>query len=91
MYKNNNLFMRMVLTRKKGADLLFALRKFYKTNDIKLSKNKSMSSIELCADIIHRYTYVLLVENKKKYLCNNPKYLKKWIMFESLRNLEPLK
>ena len=81
----------MVLTRKRGADLLFALRRYYRLNNIRLSRNKSISNIQLCEEIINRYKYVLLVSDNTKFLCNNPKYLKKWIMFENLRNLQPVR
>lgn len=81
----------MILTRKKAAELLFALAAYYKQNNIKITHNKSMKFIELAKDVIERYTYVLLIDRNGKYLCNNPKYLKKWAMFESLRNINPLK
>lgn len=84
----------MILTRKKAAELLFALAAYYKRNNIQITHNKSMKFIELAKTVMLRYGYVLLVENKgksiEKYLCNNPKYLKKWAMFESLKNVKPL-
>lgn len=80
----------MILTRKKAAELLFALAKFYKKNKIPITHNKSMKFNELALDVMRRYTYVILLDESGKYLCNNPKYLKKWAMFESLRNVKPL-
>ena len=77
---------KMILTRKRGANLLFALKRYYKLNN-----NKSFNNIQLCEDIINRYKYVLLISNNTKFICNNPKYLKKWIMFENLRNIQPIK
>lgn len=85
----------MILTRKKAAELLFALAAYYKRNNIQITHNKSMKFIELAKVVMQRYDYVLLVEfhrekSIEKYLCNNPKYLKKWAMFESLKNIKPL-
>ena len=81
----------MILTRKKAAELLFALATYYKQNNIKATRNKSMKFIELAEDVIERYTYVILLDESGKYLCNSPKYLKKWAMFESLRKVKPLR
>ena len=80
----------MILTRKKAAELLFALAAYYKRNNIEISHNKSIRTIELAKEVIKRYTYVVLIDKGGKYLCNNPKYLKKWAMFESLKNVKPL-
>jgi len=55
-----------------------------------MTHNKSMMFNELALDVMRRYTYVILLDESGKYLCNNPKYLKKWAMFESLRNVKPL-
>lgn len=80
----------MILTRKKAAELLFALAAYHKRNNMKISQDKSLRTIELAGKVIERYTYVILVDKGSKYLCNNPKYLKKWAMLESLHNVKPL-
>lgn len=74
----------MILSRKKAAELLFALGTFY--------KRKGMENIDfsfLSKDIIDRFSIVLIIDNGKRYLCNNPKYLKKFAMYEDTANDNP--
>lgn len=80
----------MVLTRNKAIELLNALDVYCKRKKISLPRNKSMRYIRLAKIIFARYKSVALINENTKFLCNNPKYLKKWAMHESLKGVEPL-
>ena len=80
----------MVLTRNKAIKLLNALEAYCKSKKIFLSKNKSIRYIHLAKIIFVRYKSVILISGNTKFICNNPKYLKKWAMHESLKGISPL-
>ena len=71
----------MTLNKENAASLLEKLEYFCKYKGIELPKSKSLSYIELAGMVIRRYGSIVLVEdNGTKYLCNNPKYLKRWAL-----------
>lgn len=80
----------MILTRNKAFELLHALDIYCKSNKIPMPKNKSLRYIQLAKIVFNRYKSVALIQGNTKILCNNPKYLKKWAMEESLNNVKPL-
>lgn len=81
----------MTLTKEKAMELLDKLDSYCKDKGIKINSNKSVRFIWYAEKIINRYHSVILVENGTRYLCNNPKYLKKWARQESLKKVSPLK
>ena len=80
----------MILTKDKALKLLVALDEYCKKHNVSLSKNKSIRYIELAKFIMQRYNAVILVSGSTKFICNSPKFLKKWSLKESLRNYSPL-
>lgn len=80
----------MTLTKEKAIELLNKLDSYCKDNGIKINASKSVRLIYLAKEIINRYHSVILEENGTRYLCNNPKYLKKWARLESLKKVSPL-
>lgn len=69
----------MVLTKEKAALLLEKLWYFCQYKGIGLPKDASLRDIELARMVLQRYDAVVLVDDDDtKYLCNNPKYLKRW-------------
>ena len=80
----------MILTRKKALKLLEALDKYCKKHKITMSRNKSIRYIELAKLVFQRYKTVVLIQGNTKFICNSPKFLKKWVLKESLRNMNPL-
>lgn len=80
----------MVLTKDKALELLKALNKYCKKHKIAMSRNKSIRYIELAKIVMERYSYVILMHKGTKFICNSPKFLKKWALHESLRNITPL-
>lgn len=87
----------MIMDRTKAIRLLHMLDTYckqegiYKGKGMKFSHNRSMRLIWLAKQVMDRYHGVVLEEEGVRYLCNNPKYLKKWAMLESLRKVDPLK
>lgn len=80
----------MTLTKERAIELLNKLDSYCKDKGIKISPNKSVRLIWCAKEIINRYHSVVLEENGVRYLCNNPKYLKKWAGLESLKKVTPL-
>ena len=80
----------MILTRNKAFELLHALDIYCKSNKIPMPKNKSLRYIQLAKIVFKHYRSIALVDESTKFLCNSPKYLKKWALHESLRNISPL-
>ena len=82
----------MILTRAKAISLFQKLNDYCKENHLKV-KSKSCSStyIGLARIIMQRYNFVILVnDNHDKFLCHNPKYLKKWALQQSLKHISPI-
>ena len=65
---------------------MIALDNFCRKHHVKLSKNYSIRMLELANIIIIRYKRVILVDRGIKYLCNNPKHLKRFIMHEYFKH-----
>lgn len=82
--------MTMTLNRNQAYNLMVALDKFCRKRHIKLSRNLSIRYLELANIILSRYGGVILVEGSIKYLCNNPKHLKKFALQESIKKASPI-
>ena len=65
---------------------MIALDNFCRRHHVKLSKDPSIRMLELANIIIHRYRGVILVDRGIKYLCNNPKHLKRFTMHEYFKH-----
>lgn len=84
----------MVLNKEKAILLLEKLEEHCVLKGIiKIPKSKVMRDYETVEIILRRYGCVVLEDdNGDRYLCNNPKYLKKWTLGESLSKAgRPLK
>lgn len=69
----------MILSKEKAALLLEKLWHFCQCKGIGLPKDASLRDIELARMVLRRYgTVVLMDDDGTKFLCNNPKYLKRW-------------
>lgn len=77
----------MVLDKDKAFKLLKALNAHCRQKHIVLHRGK----ISLAKIIMDRYKYVVLMKDDgTKYLCNNPKHLKKFAMQENVKKANPL-
>ena len=77
----------MILTRAKAVSLFQKLNDYCKEHHIKIRLNY----IGLAKIVMQRYRYVILVNDRHdKFICNNPKFLKKWTLNESLKHVSPL-
>lgn len=81
----------MILTKEKSNRLFSELLSYCKHNLVPMPHNKSLKALFISRIIIDRYHYVILLEDNTKYLCNNYRYLKKWTLGESLKDIKPLK
>lgn len=79
----------MILTKEKAKELLEALDKYCKKHKIIMSRNKSIRYIELAKFVFQRYKTVILILGNTRFVCNSPKFLKKWALKESLKNIRP--
>lgn len=79
------------LTRTKASMLLNKLYAYCVKNNIVLPKDKEKIRLVLANIVIERYKYVILIDSKTKLLCNNPKYLKKWVLFKNIKSTRPLR
>lgn len=80
----------MILTRIKAALLLQKLDNFCKENNLKVATKGNGKYIGLAKIVMRRYKYVILVTKHTKFICNNPKFLKKWALKESVKHISPL-
>lgn len=65
---------------------MISLDNFCRKRRVKLSRDPSTRLLELAKTIICRYKGVILVDKNTKYLCNNPKHLKRFIMHEYFKH-----
>ena len=74
--------MTLILDKAKAALLLHSLDLYCcrdsKKSKKKLARGRATRYKEYANKIIARYGAVILVDGSDKYLCNNPKYLRKW-------------
>lgn len=75
----------MILDLTKAKELLQALDAYCRYNHIKLPKGQSVRYIALAKIVMDRYHSIVIASEGCKYLCNNPKYLKKFALGESLK------
>lgn len=81
----------MILTRTKAASLFLKLDKYCKENHLKIKSKSCGNYMGLAKIVMQRYRYVILVNDQHdKFICNNPKFLKKWTLKESLKHVSPL-
>ena len=81
----------MILTRAKAISLFLKLDKYCKEHHLKIKSKSCGNYIGLAKIIMQRYRYVILVNEKHdRFICYNPKYLKKWALGETLKHVSPL-
>ncbi len=82
----------MILTRDRAISLFEKLNDYCKKNHLKIKSKSCGNYMGLAKIVMQRYDFVILVnDNHDKFICYNPKYLKKWTLKESLKHISPLK